>query len=40
DPEALADCLKQLPTDSIDAEVARGQRMMDQWGWGSSPQGR
>jgi hypothetical protein len=36
DPQALADCLKQLPRDSIDAEIARGQRMMEQWGWTSA----
>ena len=36
DPQALEDCLKQLPQDSIEAESARDQRLMDQWGWGSS----
>jgi hypothetical protein len=36
DPQALEDCLKQLPQDSIEAESARDQRVMDQWGWGSS----
>jgi hypothetical protein len=35
DPQALEDCLKQLPQDSIEAESARDQRLMDQWGWGS-----
>ena len=38
DPQALADCLKQLPKDSIEAESARDQRLMDQWG--SSKSGR
>lgn len=32
DPQALADCLRQLPKDSIEAESARDQRVMDQWG--------
>ncbi len=36
DPQALEDCLKQLPKDSIEAEVARDQRLMEQWGWESS----
>lgn len=40
DPDALADCLKQLPRDSIDAEIARGQRMMEQWGWSASTPGK
>lgn len=40
DPQALEDCLKQLPHDSIEAESARDQRLMDQWGWGSSRLGR
>jgi hypothetical protein len=31
-PQALADCLKQLPQDSIDAESARDRRLMDRWG--------
>ena len=39
-PEALADCLKQLPKDSIDAERARDQRVMDRWGWSASEPGR
>ena len=38
DPQALADCLRQLPKDSIEAESARDQRLMDQWG--SSKTGR
>lgn len=33
DPQALEDCLKQLPRDSIEAESARDQRLMDRWGW-------
>ncbi len=40
DPQTLEDCLKQLPKDSIEAESARDQRLMDQWGWGSSKLGR
>ena len=32
DPQTLEDCLKQLPKDSIEAESARDQRLMDQWG--------
>jgi TonB family protein len=38
DPQALADCLRQLPQDSIEAESASDQRLMDQWG--SSKTGR
>lgn len=30
-PEALAECLKQLPQDSIEGEAAHNQRQMDQW---------
>ena len=37
-PHALADCLRQLPKDSIEAETARDQRLMDQWG--AKPTGR
>ncbi len=40
DPQALEDCLKQLPKDSIEAESAHDQRLMDQWGWRSSTPGR
>jgi hypothetical protein len=40
DPQALEDCLKQLPKDSIEAERARDQRLMEQWGWGSKNLGR
>lgn len=35
DPQALEDCLKQLPGDSIEAESARDRRLMEQWGWSS-----
>ena len=38
DPQALADCLRQLPQDSVEAESASDQRLMDQWG--SSQTGR
>jgi TonB family protein len=38
DPQALAECLRQLPKDSVEAETARDQRLMDQWG--SSKTGR
>ncbi|RZS56664.1 energy transducer TonB [Sphaerotilus mobilis] len=40
DPVALADCLRQLPQNSVDAEVARDRRAMERWGWTSSPLGR
>jgi hypothetical protein len=33
DPQALEDCLRQLPKDSIEAEMARDQRAMERWGW-------
>jgi len=39
DPQALEDCLKQLPRDSIEAETARDKRLMDQWGWSASKPG-
>lgn len=32
DPLALEECLKQLPQNSIEAEVAREQRLQNQWG--------
>jgi hypothetical protein len=32
DPQALADCLRQLPVDTIEAESAHDQRQLDQWG--------
>ena len=32
DPHALDECFRQLPRDSIEAEMARDQRLMDQWG--------
>jgi TonB family protein len=31
-PEALAECLKQLPQDSIEGVAAHDQRQLDQWG--------
>ena len=31
-PEALAECLKQLPQDSIEGVAAHSQRLLDQWG--------
>lgn len=40
DPQALEDCLRQLPQDSIEAETARDQRLMDRWGQGASTAGR
>jgi hypothetical protein len=40
DPQALEDCLKQLPQDSIEAESASDQRVMDQWGWAANKPGR
>ena len=33
DPKAMEDCLRQLPRDSIEAEMARDQRAMERWGW-------
>ena len=30
---ALEGCLRQLPQDSIDAEMARDQRLMERWRW-------
>lgn len=35
-PQSLADCLKLLPPDTIDAEMARDRRLMEQWGWSHS----
>ena len=40
DPQALEDCLRQLPRDTIEAESARDQRLMERWGWGASKLGR
>ena len=31
DPQALEDCLKHLPKDSIEADSARDRRLMEQW---------
>ncbi len=31
DPQAYADCLQQLPRDSIEAEAASDQRQLEQW---------
>ena len=39
-PMSLEECLQQLPQDSIEAESARDQRVMDQWGWGASKPSR
>ncbi len=33
DPQAMEECLRQLPRDSIEAETARDQRAMERWGW-------
>jgi hypothetical protein len=38
DPQALAECLRQLPEDTPEAESAHDQRQLDQWG--SSKLGR
>jgi TonB family protein len=35
DPQALEDCLKQLPKDSIEAESARDRRLLEQWEFNS-----
>jgi TonB family protein len=32
DPAAYADCLKQLPQDSMDAEIMHDQRQLERWG--------
>lgn len=32
DPQALEECLKQLPQDTIEGESAQDQRLLDQWG--------
>ncbi|HMS26460.1 MAG TPA: energy transducer TonB [Burkholderiaceae bacterium] len=40
DPQALADCLRQLPPDSIDAEMTNTKGKMDRWGWSDSPLGK
>ena len=32
DPQALAECLKQLTPDSMEAEAAHNQRQLEQWG--------
>jgi hypothetical protein len=34
DPQAYEECLKRLPQNSIEAEVAREQRLMNRWGSG------
>jgi len=40
DAQTLEDCLQQLPKDTIEAESARDQRLMDRWGWGAVKPGR
>ena len=40
EPQTMEDCLKQLPKDSIEAESARDQRLMEQWGWSPGQPGR
>jgi len=34
DPQALAECLQQLPQDSMDAEIGNDERQLRQWGSG------
>lgn len=34
DPQALEDCLRQLPQDSLEAEAARDRQQIERW-WGS-----
>lgn len=36
DPVALEECLKQLPQDTIEADVANNKAKMDRWGWSGS----
>ena len=31
DPEAYAECLKQLPQDTIEAEAAHNERQLKRW---------
>jgi hypothetical protein len=33
DPQAMEECLRHLPKDSIEAEMARDKRAMERWGW-------
>jgi hypothetical protein len=33
DPQAMEECVRQLPKDSFEAELARDQREMERWGW-------
>lgn len=37
-PEALAECLKHIPQDSIEGVAAHSQRLLDQWGSGKPNQ--
>jgi TonB family protein len=39
-PEVLAECLKQLPQDSIEGISAHDQRQLDQWGSSKLKQGK
>jgi hypothetical protein len=39
-PEALAECLKQLPQDSVEGVTAHDQRQFDQWGFGKLKPGK
>jgi hypothetical protein len=39
-PEALAECLKQLPQDSVEGVAAHSQRLLDQWGSSKLNQGK
>jgi hypothetical protein len=32
-PQAMEECLRHLPKDSIEAEMARDKRAMERWGW-------
>jgi hypothetical protein len=32
-PQAMEECLRQLPKDSVEAEMARDRREMERWGW-------
>jgi len=36
DPQALEECRKQLPSESIDAELGRSQEILDRWGLGGA----
>jgi hypothetical protein len=32
-PQAMEECLQQLPKDSVEADMTRARRQMERWGW-------